>query len=190
MTPKLRFVLCSTLAAAGLLAAGACDPGTPAPRSQEGSVAPGTEAGDLERNIGEEASLSGYEGTVTSVEWRRALTDSEDRGFLLVDVAVRNVSDEAQPYHFFDWRLQLPDGSTIDPTITSLDQLRSGDLEPGKGVEGTVVFEVPDPTGDFRVVYKPVSASSVRALWKASGTLCMPGAGTSLAVGSCGLVSE
>jgi len=172
MTPKFRFVLSASFFAAGLLAVGACDPGGPVPRSQEGSVAPGTEAGDLERGIGQSAALSGYEAMVTAVEWRRALTEFEDGGFLVVDVTVRNTSGETQAYHFFDWRLQRPDGTAIDPTVTSLDQLRSGDLAPGDGIEGAVVFEVPDPTGEFTIVYKPVSASTVRALWPADGSLC------------------
>lgn len=186
MTPRIRFVLSASVLA-GLLAVGACDVGTPASRSQQGSVAPATVSGDVERNVGEAAGLSDYEGTVTAVEFRERLTEFEDGGFLVVDVAVTNTSAESQPYHFFDWRLQTPDGETIDPTLTSLDHLLSGDLAPGEGVEGTVVFQTPSPDGDFRVVYKPVSLGGPRALWPVNGTLCAHTSGATPGVGTCPL---
>lgn len=184
MTGKFRLALSAPFLA-GLLAVGACDASPPVDLAQDGSVARGTVPVDIERAVGDSASLGGFEGTVTAVEWRDRLTAFEDGGFLVVDVAVSNTSDETRPYHFFDWRLQTPGGALLDPTLTSLDQLRSGDLAPGEGVEGTVVFELPDPAGDFRIVYQPVSVEPTRALWNVNGTLCMPGAGATPGIGAC-----
>ena len=187
MTPKLRFVLSASLLAAGLLTIGACDPGTGAERTQAGVVEP--EPVDLERRIGEDAALPGSEATVTAVEWRRTLTAEEKGGFLVVDVAVRNTGSEPAPFDSVDWTLLRADGTTAVPTVTSLDHLGRGELAPGEGVEGTVVFELGGPDEDVQIVYQPASAAGSRARWQADRMLCLPGSGTDLSIGSCPIAS-
>jgi len=188
MTPKLRFVLSASLLAGGLLTVGACDPGTTAERTQAGAVAE-PQPVDLERRIGDDAALPGSKATVTAVEWRRTLTADEKGGFLVVDVAVRNTGTEPASYSSLDWTLVLPDGSVAVPTVTSLDHLGSGELAPGEGVEGTVVFQLTGPDQDVQVVYQPAAATGSRARWHANKSLCLPGAGSDLSVGSCPIAS-
>jgi hypothetical protein len=188
MTPKLRFVLSASLLAAGLLTVGACDPGTTAERTQAGAVAEPKPV-DLERRIGDDAALPGSNATVTAVEWRRTLTADEKGGFLVVDVAVRNTGTEPAPYSSFDWTLLLPDGMAAVPSVTSLDHLGSGELAPGEGVEGTVVFQLTGPDQDVQVVYQPATAADSRARWHANKPLCRPGAGSDVSVGSCPIAS-
>jgi Domain of unknown function (DUF4352)/Protein of unknown function (DUF2510) len=121
---------------------------------------------DQERNIGEGAMLSGYTATVTSAAFQPSLSSFETDGYVIIDVTILNRDKKAQPYNLFDWRLQTPSGSVINPTFTSVGALSSADLVSGGTVTGKVVFEVGAETGDFYIIYKPDPLDAARGIWK------------------------
>lgn len=122
---------------------------------------------DQEVAIGETARVAGYEATVTSAEFQPELNDFETDGYIVANVRIVNTDDKAQPYNYFDWRVQTPNGQVIDPTFSTIDgQLDSGDLVQGGNVTGKVVFEVGETKGDFFLIYKPNAFDAARGLWK------------------------
>lgn len=120
---------------------------------------------DHEARVGESVRLAGYTATVTSAEYAPELSDFEDDGYLVTHVEIVNRDDEAQPYNVFDWQLLTPAGQVVDPTITSRDQLGSGQLVEGGSVEGDVIFEVGDASGTYYVLYKPDAFNAARGVW-------------------------
>ena len=129
---------------------------------------PDAQREDQERNIGESAKLSGYTATVTSADFQQTVSDFEDKGYIVVEVTIENRDDKAQPYNYFDWKLQTPAGQVIDPAFVTGDTLGSGDLVKGGKVSGKVVFEVGATKGDFYVIYKPDAFDAARGIWKAT----------------------
>lgn len=121
---------------------------------------------DQEVAIGQSAKLSGYTATVQKAGFQQSLSEFEDNGYLVADVTIANRDDKSQPYNVFDWKLQTPNGQVIDPTITSTDQLGSGDLVKGGSVSGKVIFEIAGGKGDFYVIYKPDPFDAARGIWK------------------------
>ncbi len=121
---------------------------------------------DQERNIGEEARLSGYTAVVNSAEFVQTVSDFEDAGYVKINVTVTNRDDAAQPYNLFDWRIQTPGGTVQDAGFVSAATLGSGDLVSGGTVTGDIYFEVGAETGDFFVVYKPDPFDAARGVWK------------------------
>ncbi len=127
---------------------------------------PDAQGEDQERNIGEEARLSGYTAVVNSAEFVQTVSDFEDAGYVKINVTVTNRDDAAQPYNLFDWRLQTPGGTVQDAGFVSAATLDSGDLVSGGTVTGDIYFEVGAETGDFFVVYKPDPFDAARGVWK------------------------
>ncbi len=84
-----------------------------------------------------------------------------------VSVVIENRDEKAQPYNYFDWKLQTPEGQVIDPGFTTSDDaLKSGDLIAGGKVEGAVVFEIGDQKGNYFIIYKPDPFDAARGIWK------------------------
>lgn len=127
---------------------------------------PDAQGEDQERNIGEEARLSGYTAVVNSAEFVQSISEFEDAGYVKINVTVTNRDDAAQPYNLFDWRLQSPGGTVKDAGFVSAPTLDSGDLVGGGTVTGDVYFDVGDEKGDFFVIYKPDAFDAARGVWK------------------------
>jgi hypothetical protein len=127
---------------------------------------PDAQGEDQERNIGQEARLSGYTAVVNSAEFMQTISEFEDAGYVKINVTVTNRDDAAQPYNLFDWRLQAPGGTVKDPGFVSASTLDSGDLVTGGTVTGDIYFEVGAETGDFFVIYKPDPFDAARGVWK------------------------
>lgn len=121
---------------------------------------------DQEVAIGQNVRLSGYTATVMAAKFQPTISQFEEDGYLVADVTVANRDDRAQPYNVFDWKLQTPNGQVIDPTITSQEQLGSGDLVKGGSVSGKVVWEIGAGKGEFIIIYKPDAFDAARGIWK------------------------
>lgn len=121
---------------------------------------------DHEAEVGDSVRLAGYTATVDSGAFTQRLNDFETEGYIVVDVTVANRDSSAQPYNTFDWRIQTPSGQVLDPCICAEDQLGSGDLVEGGEVSGRVIFEQPDASGSYFVIYKPDPINSARGIWQ------------------------
>ncbi|MCI0633971.1 MAG: DUF4352 domain-containing protein [Actinobacteria bacterium] len=124
---------------------------------------------DQERQLGQTANLGGYTVTVTAAEFVPSLSDDEQAGYLKVAVKVCNRNGEAQDVNpFFDWKLQTPSGTLIDPAITSAATLPAVGLVQDGEVAGDLYFAVGEQRGDFYAIYQPASKlfDESRGLWK------------------------
>ena len=126
---------------------------------------PDAQAEDQERQIGEAARLSGYTAEVESIESVQRLgTD-----YFKIHVTVANRDDSSQPVSVFDWRVQTPQGTVIDPSFTLEDGMLEGaDLIGGGATEGDVYFEAGDERGTYFVIYKPDPFDAARGIWGVS----------------------
>jgi len=167
--PVRPLLVTAALAGAIALAGAGCgaeDGSSPATRfAQSGLVSGGTVEAGLVRQVGQGADIAGLTGTVVAAAFRPALSHYEDDGFLVVDVGLKNTGARPRPYHFLSWRLQTPVGAIVDPILTSLRDLDHGDLDPGEEISGPVVFPIGAETGDFKVVYKPLSDDPASGVW-------------------------
>ncbi len=131
---------------------------------------PDAQREDQERNTGESAAIDGLEGTVKTASFQQSLSDFEDAGYLVADVAYANHSGGTKPYNILDWKLQRPNG-TVENTWQSGsafagEQIGSGDLVSGGNLDGKVIFKVGDQKGDFYVIWKPGAFDAARGVWK------------------------
>lgn len=128
---------------------------------------PDAQKEDQNAAIGESVKLSGYTTAVTAASFRGEISEFEDEGYLVADVSISNRDDKAQPYNYFDFKLQTPTGQVLDPTFATIDGLlQSGDLIKGGSVAGKIVWEVGAAKGDFFIIYKPDPFDAARGLWK------------------------
>lgn len=127
---------------------------------------PDEKDGDKERNVGEAADLSGYTTTVTAASRQQQVSDFETDGYLVADVTLLNRDSSAQPYNTFDWKLITPGGTIIDPTISSVEQLGSGDLAEGGTISGKLIWEIGETPGDYYIIYDPDFGGDNRGVWK------------------------
>ena len=124
---------------------------------------------DQERELGQTANLGGYTTVVTGGQLVGAVSELETAGYLKVSVKVCNRNGEAQDVNsFFDWKLQTPAGTQVDPAITSAPTLPAVGLVQGGEVVGDLYFEVGAQRGDFYAIYQPASKlfDESRGLWK------------------------
>lgn len=126
---------------------------------------PDEKDGDKERNIGEEARLSGYTATVTAASFQPQLNEFEQDGYLVADVTLVNRDDRAQPYNTFDWKLITPGGTIIDP-YPGGEQLGAGDLVAGGSISGQLIWEVGAEKGDYYIIYDPADFGEDRGVWR------------------------
>ncbi len=122
---------------------------------------------DHEAVVGDGVEMRGYTATVTAAGFEPTVSAFEDDGYIVADLTILNRNDDAQSYNIFDWRLQTPQGTVIDPSFTTMDGvLSSGDLVHGGTVSGKVVFAVgTDPHGEYYLIYKPDPFASDRGIW-------------------------
>jgi hypothetical protein len=101
--------------------------------------------------------------TLSNVEYKGSVSDFEnaDQGktYVVADVVIQNTSNRTRPYNIFDFRIQTAAGQVLDPAITSLPNLSSGDVVSGGKAEGKIYFQVPVETGHQYVIWKPGFAS-------------------------------
>jgi hypothetical protein len=124
---------------------------------------------DQERQLGQTANLGGYTVTVTAGEFVPSLSETEQSGYLKVSIKVCNRNGEAQDVNpFFDWKLQTPGGTLIDPAITSAATLPAVGLVQNGEVAGDLYFSVGEQRGDFYAIYQPASKlfDESRGLWE------------------------
>lgn len=134
----------------------AVDPANPDAQKEDQNVA-----------IGDSVELSGYTTSVNAADFRGEISEFEKDGYLIAEVTIRNRDDKAQPFNYFDFKLQTPAGQVIDPTFASADGLlQAGDLIQGGTVSGKIVWEVGAAKGDYFVIYKPDAFDAARGLWK------------------------
>jgi hypothetical protein len=123
---------------------------------------------DVEVLPGEPATVDSVKMTLSGVEYKTKLTDYEtaDSGktYVIADVALENVGKETQAYNVFDFRIQTAGGQVLDGTISTLQNLGSGDLVAGGKMTGKVVFEVPVEEGHQYMIWKPNAFNSDRAI--------------------------
>ena len=124
---------------------------------------------DQERQLGQTANLGGYTVTVTAGEFVPSLSEGEQAGYLKVAVKVCNRNGEVQDVNpFFDWKLQTPAGTQIDPAITSAATLPAVGLVQNGEDAGDLYFAVGEQRGDFFAIFQPASKlfDESRGLWK------------------------
>jgi hypothetical protein len=122
---------------------------------------------DIEVLPNEPATLDGVKMTVTSAEYKTAISEFETaasgKTYALVNVSLENTSDKTKPYNPFDFRVQTASGQVLDATVVSTPSLNSGDLVTGGKVSGVIPFEVPVEDGHQYLIWKP-GLSSDRAI--------------------------
>lgn len=123
---------------------------------------------DLERKIGESATVGGIAATVMSATFKQKLDEFEDKGYLVVALTMKNVDKKTHSYGSFDWKVQTPQGQVIHSAITAEQSLSSGDFVSGGNTSGSVIFEVGSTKGTFYVIYKPGLIDASRGIWQAS----------------------
>lgn len=125
------------------------------------------QAKDVEVLPGEVATVNGVKMTVLSKEYKTSLSEYETaeagKNYLVIDVAIENASDRTQPYSSYDFRLQTAGGQVLDPAISSVPTLESGDLVAGGKANGKVILQVPVEEGHQYLIWKP-SLNSDRAI--------------------------
>lgn len=117
------------------------------------------QASDQEREQGEFARIGAKAARVESWSW--------DRGFVAVEVEVRNEGDSNSHVSQNEFRLQTPSGQVLDSAFQHFSpdgELPSADLLPGGSARGNVLFNVRDETGDFFVLWKP-GLDRDRGIW-------------------------
>ncbi len=124
---------------------------------------------DQERQLTQTANLGGYTVTVLAGEFVQSLSELENAGYLKISVKVCNRSGEAQDVNpFFDWKLQTPAGTQVDPVVTSAPMLPAAGLVQAGELAGDLYFDVGEQRGDFYVIYQPASKlfDQSRGIWK------------------------
>ena len=128
---------------------------------------PDAQREDQQVALGQSVRLSGYTTTITSASFQPKLSDFETDGYLVAETTIENRDDKAQPYNYFDFKLQTPSGQVIDPTFSTVEGLlESGDLVKGGRVAGKLVWEIGGAKGEFFVIYKPDPFDAARGVWK------------------------
>jgi hypothetical protein len=80
----------------------------------------------------------------------------EGNRWLMVEVSIRNVSDEAQDYGSYDFKVKDADNFEYTTGFVDLErELSSGTLLPGDTVRGQVGFEVPARAEIVRLIFDP-----------------------------------
>ncbi|HKU18279.1 MAG TPA: DUF4352 domain-containing protein [Candidatus Saccharimonadales bacterium] len=125
------------------------------------------QAKDVELLPNESGTVDGVKLAVTGAEYKTAISDFETaangKTYVIADVSLENTSDRTKPYNPFDFRIQTAGGQVLDPTVTTVKTLDSGDLVTGGKASGKIVFEVPVEDGHQYLIWKP-GLSSDRAI--------------------------
>lgn len=89
---------------------------------------------------------------------------------LCTNVSYTNNTDTNAHFNAgFDWKLQAPSGTIASSTIwTEEGALPSGELIPGSSVNGAVCFPDSKESGEFKVIFEPMSFNSTHVEWVVS----------------------
>lgn len=90
--------------------------------------------------------------------------------YIGVDVNFKNVSStEAQLFGNADWTLKDTSGQKYDNAyVSNFPNPPDGKVEPGDPAKGSLIFEVPASTHDFRLAYEQSMFSSGQVIWDLS----------------------
>lgn len=108
--------------------------------------------------VGETLELDGLAVTLMSGSYTYEYNFSTPKGgyvFLIVEVELRNVSDETMTYNSLSFAAKdLDTDADFDDAFVLLDTpLDSGELSPGEYVYGQVALEIQDTSTNVRVKY-------------------------------------
>lgn len=113
-----------------------------------GSVGDTIRSGDFELTVN--SFVNPYSSDDTSFQ------PTPGQRWVLVDVSIKNVSDETKDYSSFDFSLSDSDNFSYDPTYIGQSQdLSFGSLRPDETIRGTLGFELPVDSVPNRLIYDP-----------------------------------
>jgi hypothetical protein len=117
-------------------------------------------------DVGEGARISGFTATIREARFASSFEGLPEGSYLVLSVEVENRDDDAQSYDLSHWHVQQPDGTLTPPIVA--EALTGGTLAPGSHVEGRLVFQVGDDTGDYFAIYRPDILDEARGIWTVS----------------------
>lgn len=139
----------------------------PAAESDE-PASTATFAGQQDQDVavkpGESVTIKGV--TVTAADLFAG--DSTFGATTCSTVSLKNGSGDTVDFNLYDWKLQQPSGTIVDPTFTGSDNILSdGQIVDGGSATGDVCFDVDSSvSGEYVLIYQNVySWSSDRAAW-------------------------
>lgn len=153
----------STDASAAAPAAAAAPPAAAA-AAPAAAAFPGAKDSDVVGKAG--SALKVGDATVTSAPIAKG--DATFGKTICTATTLSNGSNETISFNAFDWKLQTPSGTILNPGFTgSKNTLNSGEIAPGGKASGDVCFDNKNAeAGQFVVLYEPVfSFFSDRAAW-------------------------
>ena len=137
----------------------------PSPAAAAAAAAfPGAKKDDVIGQAGDALKL----GDVTVTSAAIVNGDATLGATLCTPVSLSNGSKGTIDFNTYDWKLQSPGGTIVDPTIVgSENMLRSGQLVSGGSTTGDVCFDNKTPeSGKYVVLYSPMfKLFSSRAAW-------------------------
>ena len=139
-------------------------PAAAAPAPAAEAAFPGAKKDDVVGQAG--APLKVGDATVTSAPIANG--DATFGKTICTATTLSNGSKETISFNAFDWKLQTPSGTILNPGFTgSKNTLNSGEIAPGGKASGDVCFDNKNAeAGQFVVLYEPVfSFFSDRAAW-------------------------
>lgn len=139
-------------------------PAAAAPAPAAEAAFPGAKKDDVVGQAG--APLKVGDATVTSAPIANG--DATFGQTICTATTLSNGSKETISFNAFDWKLQTPSGTILNPGFTgSKNTLNSGEIAPGGKASGDVCFDNKNAeAGQFVVLYEPVfSFFSDRAAW-------------------------
>lgn len=86
--------------------------------------------------------------------------------YVLIDVNFKNITNEEKSlFGNADWNLKDTQGQKYDAGYTSDASPPDGKIEPGGPAKGTLVYEVPATTKEFRLAYEQNMWLSGQTIW-------------------------
>ena len=82
----------------------------------------------------------------------------EGRTFLVINVALKNLSERVNKYTAFDFKLLTSTGQLLMPSLALIDnqsEFKSGSLEFEQETAGLLIFEVDETESNFSLIYSP-----------------------------------
>ena len=160
----------SLLAGSAAIVAAQNSDATPASEDDDG----GSATANLDPLIGDEVTFVGENGDdfgVFTVEdmivpfedFGEFFDPEPDSTYVAIEVTIENVDPDDDEFEFSDFYLGLQDdqGFYWSPTFVSLDddsdleELESGDIEPGDSITGYLFYAVPEDNEPVRLFYGP-----------------------------------
>jgi len=166
------FALC--IAVGALLACGESNAGTKAGTSSDTATSTKAVAPTQHFKVGDVVNVgSTWQVTISNVRTvSPGQYDSIKPGdsYLGIDVNFKNISDkEASLYGNADWTLKDTSGQKYDNAyVSSFPNAPDGKVEAGDPAKGSIIFEVPSATHDFRLAYEQTMFESGQTIWDLS----------------------